>query len=175
MTNDNRLMDCGDSTCTMAPRPLRGVRTNGGCRCLKPVRIHLRIAIARHVQAMWERIEELERYVEHRTGCDPTAEARVRELEDKLRWYRTRAAKDQHAYSNLSDYWLEQLGEHLERGEAIRITREGMEGLLSVVQRASRSQELDSKLRRIRDALKYAANSDGGIVSEIDETLGRDE
>ena len=26
--------DCGDSSCMFAPRPLRGQRTNGGCRCL---------------------------------------------------------------------------------------------------------------------------------------------
>lgn len=86
------------------------------------------------ISALKARVAELERYVEHRTGCDPTAEARVRELEDKLRWYRTRAAKDQHAYSNLSSYWIEKLGEHIERGEAIRITREGMEGLLSILE-----------------------------------------
>jgi hypothetical protein len=27
------MTDCGDSSCRYAPRPLRGMRTNGGCRC----------------------------------------------------------------------------------------------------------------------------------------------
>lgn len=27
-------LDCGDNSCYFAPRPLRGMRTNGGCRCI---------------------------------------------------------------------------------------------------------------------------------------------
>ena len=36
-----------------------------------------------------------------------------------------------------------------------------------------RNEELDGKLRRFRDWLKYEANSEGGIVAEIDALLSR--
>lgn len=36
---------------------------------------------------------------------------------------------------------------------------------------ADEIERLEAKLRRVRDWIKFAANSENGIVAEIDETL----
>src|SRR5688572_8683205 len=67
------------------------------------------------------------------------------------------------------DAIAEEVGE-LERGVE-QIT------LVALVNRAEAAEKLlaeaTDKLQRIRDALKYQANSEGGLVAEVDDVLRR--
>jgi len=60
-------LDCGDNSCEFAENKT-GMRTNGGCRCLKDLDFSRRMAVRRYLVALREenarlcqRIEELER------------------------------------------------------------------------------------------------------------------
>lgn len=60
------------------------------------------------------------------------------------------------------------LGLHVADEDTQTLTR----ALLASLEREAR---LEAKLRRCRDALKFQANSEGGLVAEIDAALAREE
>jgi hypothetical protein len=60
------ILDCGDNSCVFAPRPLTGMRTNGGCRCFRDLTTKQRLFITQtwqialqHIQRVKERDETI--------------------------------------------------------------------------------------------------------------------
>jgi hypothetical protein len=57
-------LDCGDNSCLFAPRPLTGMRTNGGCRCFRDLPTKQRLFVTQ----TWQRCKKLEERVKELEG-----------------------------------------------------------------------------------------------------------
>ena len=59
-------LDCGDNSCIFAPKPMTGMRTNGGCRCFKHLPTKQRLFISQTWQLKQraeKRVAELEKAI----------------------------------------------------------------------------------------------------------------
>lgn len=74
-------LDCGDNSCRYAPR-MGGMRTNGGCRCLKDLSAEQRRKVERYSYKQSLELQSLKQQLSRIMQVAGERAERIKELED---------------------------------------------------------------------------------------------